>query len=157
MKRITLRTTDKADLDMLFEFQKDAEANRLAAFTAEDPTDKAAYLAKYEPFLSDPTINNQTILLDGVIVGSVAKFERSGEAEITYWIDRKVWGQGIATDAVRTFLSTETKRPIVGRVAFDNFASQRVLERCGFIRIGADRGYSNARQCEVEEYIYQLS
>ena len=79
------------------------------------------------------------------------------EAEITYWIDRKFWGQGIATAALQNFLKIEKIRPIFGRVAFDNYGSQKVLEKSGFIKIGKDKGFANARQEEIEEYIYKLS
>lgn len=47
------------------------------------------------------------------------------EAEVTYWIDRKFWGQGIATAALKDFLKTEHSRPIYGRVAHDNVGSQK--------------------------------
>ena len=51
-------------------------------------------------------------------------------------------------------------RPILGRVAFDNFGSQKVLEKCGFIKIGSDKGFANARQTDrqtdIEEFIYKL-
>jgi RimJ/RimL family protein N-acetyltransferase len=50
----------------------------------------------------------------------------------------------------------EQARPLGARVAFDNFGSQRVLEKNGFIRIGSDSGFANARQAEIEEFIYQL-
>jgi len=156
MMRITLRKTEKGDLATLFEFQKDEEANRLAAFTSVDPTDETAFLAKWDRILSDPATNNQTILMDGTVVGNVAKFEVSCEAEITYWIDRNFWGKGIATEAVKSFLNIEDTRPIAGRVAFDNVASQRVLENCGFMRTGTDWGYANARRREIEEFIYRL-
>ena len=48
---ITLRKTEITDLDFLFIFQLDDEANYLAAFTAKDPTDKTAYIQKYSKFL----------------------------------------------------------------------------------------------------------
>ena len=153
---IKLRPTEIADLDILFQFQTDKEGGYLAAFMSKDPTDKSAYITKYTKLLADPTINNQTILLDNTIVGSVAKFVMEGDPEITYWIDRKYWGQGIATKALSQLLSIETTRPIFGRVAFDNFGSQKVLEKCGFIKIGTDRGFANARQAEIEEFIYKL-
>jgi ribosomal-protein-alanine N-acetyltransferase len=46
------------------------------------------------------------------------------------------WGKGIATKALTEFLNIETIRPIFGRVAFDNFGSQKVLEKCGFDKVG---------------------
>ena len=154
---IKLRPTEMADLDTLFEFQLDKEGGYLAAFMPKDPTDKFAYINKYTKLLSDPTVNNQTILVDDIIVGSVAKFVLEGDTEITYWLDRKCWGQGIATKALKYFLEIETTRPIFGRVAFDNFGSQKVLEKCGFLKVGADKGFANARQMEIEEFIYKLS
>ena len=155
--QLKLRRTEQADLETLFQFQLDKEAIYLAAFTPKDPTDKEAYLQKYTTHLNDPTIHMQTILVDEKIVGSIAKFEMRGDTEITYWIDKKFWGKGIATMALKNFLLLETARPIFGRVAFDNFGSQKVLEKCGFQKIGTDKGFANARQTEIEEFIYKLT
>lgn len=54
------------------------------------------------------------------------------------------------------FLDIETKRPIFGHAAFDNFGSQKVLEQCGFVKIGTEKGFANARQAEIEEFVYKL-
>ena len=123
----------------------------------KDHTDKSAYLEKYQKLLNDPTMNNQTIIFDNTPVGSIAKFIMQGDTEITYWLDRKFWGQGITTQARKIFLAIETARPLFGRVAFDNFGSQKVLEKCGFYKIGTDKGFAIARQKEIEEYIYKLT
>ncbi len=153
---ITLRKTILPDLEFFFLFQLDKEANYLAAFTAKDPTDKTAYLQKYTQLVNDPAINMQTILVGEIIVGSISKFEMEGRAEITYWIDKPFWAKGIGTQALTLFLNNETTRPIFGRVAFDNTSSQKVLVHCGFIKIGTDKGFANARQAETEEFIYKL-
>jgi [ribosomal protein S5]-alanine N-acetyltransferase len=153
---IKLVKTKITDLGTLFQFQLDKEGGYLAAFMPKDPTDETAYLNKYTKLLDNPTVNNQTILLDNSIVGSIAKFVMAGDTEITYWIDRKFWGQGIASTALKNFLKIEQTRPIYGRVAFDNYGSQKVLEKCGFVKIGTDKGFANARQAEIEEYIYKL-
>lgn len=89
------------------------------------------------------------------IVGSVVKYEMEGKAEITYWIDKPYWGKGIASKALKMFLSIECARPIYGRVAFDNVGSQRVLEKCGFEKIGTEIGFANAREMKIEEFIYK--
>ena len=153
---IALRPTHVRDLDTLFQFQLDKEGGYLAAFMPTDPTDKVAYITKHTKLLGDPTVNNQTIILDDVIVGSIAKFVLHGDTEITYQIDRKHWGRGIATKALQVFLNQVIERPIYGRVAFDNYGSQKVLEKCGFVKIGSDSGYANARQKEIEELIFKL-
>ena len=155
--KLTLKQTKTADLEHFFLFQLDQEANFLAAFTAKDPTNKTAYFEKYTKHLSDPTINMQTIFADETVVGSIAKFEVEGEAGITYWIDKNFWGKGIATAALKEFLTLENKRPLFGHVAFDNVGSRKVLEKCGFVKIGTDTGFANARQAEIEEFIYRLA
>ena len=81
---------------------------------------------------------------------------KKSETSVTYWIDRKFWGNGIASKGLKEFLKIETIRPIFGRVAVDNFGSQKVLEKGGFIKIGSGKGFANARQTEIEEYIYKL-
>ena len=154
---VALRPTTVADLEILFRFQLDPEAIHMAAFTPKDPADKEAYISKYTRLLNDPTINNQTILLDGVVAGSIAKFILEGEAEITYWIDKSYWGRGVATAALTKFLKLEATRPLHARVAFDNIGSQRVLEKCGFVKTGEDKGFANARQADTKEFIYRLS
>lgn len=153
---LILKKTEIADLEHFFQFQLDKEAGYLAAFMPKDPTDKAAYLKKMTNLLIDSTVNMQTIFVNNRIVGSVSKFEMEGDYEITYWIDKTFWGKGITTKALKKFLTIEDARPIFGRVAFDNFGSQRVLEKCGFEKIGNDRGFANARQAEIEEFIYKL-
>ncbi|WP_038260627.1 GNAT family N-acetyltransferase [Zhouia amylolytica] len=153
---IILRPTKISDLEILFEFQLDEEGGYMAGFMPEDSTDKVAYVSKYTKLLGDPEVNNQTITVNNIIIGSIAKFVMANEAEITYWIDRNFWGQGIATTALKSFLNDETARPIFGRVAFDNYGSQKVLEKCGFKKVGSDKGFANARQMEIEEFIYKL-
>lgn len=156
-KNIKLRKTEVEDLSILFEIQLDAQANYIAAFTSKDYADKTAFIEKHTKLLNESTVNNQTILLDNIVVGSMAKFVMFGNNEITYWIDREYWGKGIATKALKDFLLLEVNRPIFGRVAFDNLASQKVLEKCGFIKVGSDKGFANARQTEIEEYIYKFT
>jgi RimJ/RimL family protein N-acetyltransferase len=156
MINIKLRPSVISDLESLFDLQLDKESGYMAAFMPSNHTDQSAYIDKYTKLFNDPNVTNLTILIDNIIIGSVAKFIMNGEAEITYWIDRKYWGQGIATHAVKSLLDIEMMRPIFAHVAFDNFGSQKVLENCGFERIGSDHGFASARQEEIEEFIYRL-
>ena len=154
--KIELKDTKVKDLEILFDFQLDEDASYLAAFTPQNRTDKTAYIEKFTRVISDETVNNKTIYIDDEIAGSIAKFEIEGEPEITYWIGKKFWGKGIASGALIQFLEIEKTRPIYGRVAFDNIGSQKVLEKCGFKKIGTDKGFANARGKEIEEFIYKL-
>jgi len=60
----------------------------MAAFMPKDPTDKFAYINKYTNLLRDLSVNNQTIVVDDIIIGSVAKFIIDGDTEI-YLLDRQ--------------------------------------------------------------------
>jgi RimJ/RimL family protein N-acetyltransferase len=155
-EEITLRDVQESDLAVFFEHQSDPEANYMAAFTAKDPTDKAAFMAHWARILSDETTTNKTILLGTEVVGHVASFIQFGEREVSYWIGKQYWGRGLATQALTKFLAEFTVRPLYGRAVKDNVASIRVLEKCGFTIFGEDRGFANARGEEVEEYILKL-
>src|SRR5690606_41683070 len=107
---IRLRPTVVTDLETLFEFQLDKEGGYLAAFMPSDSTDQVAYLAKHTQFLSNPSMNYQTILMDDVIVGSISKFMMEGEAEITYWIAKKIWDTALATLLCNYFLDLKPRK-----------------------------------------------
>ena len=153
---VTLDETKHEDINSFYRFQLDEEGSYMAAFTSKDSHDEAAYIERWTKLLADPAISIRTIKAGNEIAGSVSKYVMKGKAEITYWIDRKFWGKGIASAALREFLKLERTRPIYGHVAFDNYGSQRVLEKCGFKKIGSDKGFAKARQAEIEEYIYEL-
>ncbi|UIP58288.1 GNAT family N-acetyltransferase [Agromyces marinus] len=154
---VTLRATRAEDRDELFRIQLDPEANRVAAFTASDPTDRAAYDAHCARFAEREDYDARTVRCDGRIVGSVARWvdPETGMPEITYWIDRAHWGRGIATRALRLFLDTQP-RPLRARAAADNAASVAVLGKLGFVEVGRDRDYANARGEEIEEIEFVL-
>jgi RimJ/RimL family protein N-acetyltransferase len=47
-------------------------------------------------------------------------------------------------------------RPLRARAAADNAGSIRVLEKCGFVVTGRDRGFANARGEETDEVLLTL-
>ena len=49
-----------------------------------------------------------------------------------------------------------TARPVLARVAYDNHASRRVLEKAGFVIIGHNRDYAAGRRAQVDELILRL-
>ena len=125
----------------------------MAAFTSKNVSDRAAFDAKWAKILTDPGIAIRTVLAGGQVAGYVLHHSWFGDPEVTYWLGREFWGKGIATQALSTFLGQEKLRPLYGRVAKDNIASRRVMEKCGFVLIGEDKGFSNARGQEVDELI----
>ncbi|RED63305.1 RimJ/RimL family protein N-acetyltransferase [Cohnella lupini] len=153
---VILRDVSEDDLPIYFEQQLDKTANYMAAFTAKDPSDKVVFKAHWEKILNDERIIKKTIILNGEVAGQISSFEQFGEPEVSYWIGREFWGKGVATRALSQFLNVVNIRPLYARAAKDNIASIRVLEKCGFRICGEDKGFSNARSEEVEEFILKL-
>ncbi|MGV9311050.1 GNAT family N-acetyltransferase [Streptomyces sp. NPDC003691] len=153
---VSLRPVHPGDLPLFFVHTSDPEANRMAAFTAEDPTDRAHFDAHWKRILESPGIVTRTVLADGEVVGHAAVYGEPDEREVTYFVDRSHWGRGIATAALRELLAEVPERPLLARAAADNTGSLRVLEKCGFKVVGEDRGFANARGAEIDELVLRL-
>ncbi len=154
--QIRLREVEKGDLPIFFEQQLDPTANYMAAFTREDPVDRGLFDQHWSKIITDELILIKTILYAGQVAGSVLSYEQSGEREVSYWLGREFWGKGIATKALSLYQDAVPQRPIYARAARDNIGSIRVLEKCGFIRIGVGKGFADARGEEIEEVIMVL-
>lgn len=153
---ITLRTLADDDLDTLYVWESDPRAVEMAAFTRANPSDRNAFDAHYERVRSDPSNLLLAIDDDGEFVGTVGSYTMEGEREVTYWIAPELWGQGLASRALRAFLEIESTRPLYGRVADHNAASAKVLVRAGFVEVGSDTGFAPGIGAEVVERIYRL-
>jgi RimJ/RimL family protein N-acetyltransferase len=130
---VTIRDVREDDLPILFEHQRDPEANAMAAFP---PRDRDAFMAHWAKILADPGCVARAVELDGAVVGNIGSFDFQGRREVGYWIDRAFWGRGVATRALAALLLEETTRPLFAGVVPHNAGSIRVLEKCGFERTG---------------------
>jgi RimJ/RimL family protein N-acetyltransferase len=151
-----LREVRDEDLAELFDQWADPVAARMAAFTPPDHMDRDAFERRWARLRADATVINRAIVVDGEVAGTIGSWGDPGEREVTYWIGRSHWGKGIATCALGAFLAVDPSRPLHARVAYDNVASRRVLEKCGFRVVGTDRGFAEARSREIEEVVLRL-
>ncbi|MFI9813830.1 GNAT family N-acetyltransferase [Saccharothrix variisporea] len=156
MAEVALRSVEDADLDALFEQMRDPESVRMAAFTAKDPDDREAFDRHMAKIRASPDTTLRAVTLDGHLVGTISCFVVEGDTEITYWIDRPVWGQGVASRALALFLDLVGTRPLHARAASDNLGSLRVLEKAGFTRVGTETSFAQARDAEIEETVLRL-
>jgi len=156
MAVIALRPVEDADLNALFEQMRDPEAVRMAAFTPDNPGDRAAFDARMARNRSAPGTTMRAITSDGSLVGTVASFVSDDQLEITYWIDRAAWGKGVATEALALFLELVRDRPLIARTASDNAGSLRVLRKAGFSPIGTEISFAAGRAAHIEETILRL-
>src|SRR5687767_3748189 len=112
---VSLRPLVDADLDAVFEQMKDPESVRMAAFTAEDPADRQAFLVHMSRIRDDPSCVQRVIEADGTIAGTIGSFIIDDQTEVTYWVDRAFWGRGIASAALQSLLSMTAERPLFAR------------------------------------------
>jgi RimJ/RimL family protein N-acetyltransferase len=154
--RCVLREVRDEDLAVLFEQWADPVAVRMAAFTAPDHMDRAAFERRWSRLRADETVIARAIVVGGDVAGTIGSWGDRDEREVTYWIGRSYWGKGIATCALDAFLAVEPSRPLHARVAYDNVASRRVLEKCGFRVVATERGFAEARSAEIEEMVLRL-
>lgn len=129
----------------------------MAAFTSKNPADWEAFLTHWTKILADKTVIAKTITADGKVIGTVGSFHMLSQHQVTCWLGKNYWGKGFATSALSKFLrEVVMTRPIYARAARDNAASIRVMEKCGFIFVGYEKNFANARGKEIDEIIMKL-
>ena len=101
--------------------------DRLAALVAENDARKSLFFVLIAP--------------TGRIVGrvNIADIDQPDVTELGFRIDAGVQGKCVATRGVRAALQIAREhgvRSITARVALDNLASHRVVQRCGFAALG---------------------
>ena len=141
-----LRDVREEDLDTLFEQQREPEAVAMAVFPARE---RDAFDAHWRKLLADDRLFVRAIEVDGEVAGNIGSWEQDGLQLVGYWLGRDFWGHGLATTALAEFVRELETRPLHAWVASSNVGSTRVLEKCGFVRVGE-------RTTDVEEYLYEL-
>jgi RimJ/RimL family protein N-acetyltransferase len=139
-RRVQLRDVEADDLPLFFEHQRDPIAVAMVAFRSRD---RAAFDEHWAMLLADETKLKKTVIADGQVAGNIGSWLSEGKREIGYWIDRSLWGRGIATEALSAFLRLEQARPLYAGVATHNAASIRVLQKCGFTLLGPEEAAPN--------------
>ena len=150
---IAVREVRDSDLEAFFEHQCEPAALRMAAFPtrAREP-----FMAHWARIRADPKVVARTVLFNGDVAGNVVSWEQESRRLVGYWIGQAYWGKGVATKAVAQFLAEYPPRPLFARVAQQNVASIRVLERNGFLLVGEERGVSIAGGAPADEFLYAL-
>jgi len=150
---IHLRPVTESDLPILFEHQREPEANEMAAFPARD---RDAFMAHWTRILSDATLAAMTVVVDGCVAGNVGCWTQDGQRLVGYWIGKEHWGRGVATQMLSQFLRLVADRPLHAHVAKHNVASIRVLEKCGFAFCAEATGAPSEPGDGIEELVYVI-
>jgi RimJ/RimL family protein N-acetyltransferase len=144
---VVLREVREDDLDTLFEQQREPEAVEMAVFPARE---REAFDAHWRKLLADERLVVRVIEVDGEVAGNIGSWEQDGRQLVGYWLGRDFWGRGLATAGLAEFVQELNTRPLHAWVAASNLGSIRVLEKCGFVRVGE-------HTTDIEEYLYELA
>lgn len=153
---IDLRPIDDDDLDAVFEMMRDREAIAMAAFTASDPDDRAAFDAWIARQRASDDVLSLVVTEDGGFAGTAAAFTVDGDREVSFWIARHAQGRGVATAALRLLISHEPVRPLYARAAAHNAGSIAVLRKVGFTELSRNVDFAPGLGREVEEIVFTL-
>lgn len=127
--RVSLRIVEERDLPTLYEYQRQPEANEMAAFPAREHD---AFMAHWKRIFRDESCIAMCVIVDECVAGHLGCWTQDGQRLVGYWLGKQYWGQGIATKMLSIFLCQIADRPVHAYVAKHNVASIRVLEKCGF-------------------------
>ena len=110
---VSLRPIEDRDLDTIYRQVTDPESIRMAAFTAEDQTDRRAFLNRISRLRADTSVSYRVIDVDGAIAGTISSFRIDNRPEVTYWVHRAQWGKGIASAALQIGRGEEIEETIL--------------------------------------------
>ena len=102
---LKLREVQPTDLDVFFTFQQDPDATRMAAFAANNPSDRAVFDHYWTALLNDERATARTMEFEGKPIGSIAALPNSGDAgyELVFWTDKEYWTRGLTGHRQRRF------------------------------------------------------
>jgi ribosomal-protein-alanine N-acetyltransferase len=94
------------------------------------------------------------ITLNGIVRGAFQS------CSVGYWVSQSAGGRGVATAALKHVIAVAFGElglhRIQGETLLDNFASQKVLERNGFVRYGMAPDYLKIAGRWQDNILYQL-
>jgi RimJ/RimL family protein N-acetyltransferase len=152
--QVMIREVEEADLEIFFRQQLDPESHRLIGTAMRDRDD---FMAHWEKHRRDPSVRLMAILANGAVAGHVVSYVVEQKRQVGYWLGGEFAGQGIATRALKLFLEAYLERPMYAHVAEQNPPSARVLEKCGFDKIGESQRPRPVTREVVAEAVYRLN
>jgi RimJ/RimL family protein N-acetyltransferase len=139
--RLRLRRPRASDVEAVFRrYAGDPEATRYLAWpTHESVDDTRAFLsfsdAEWDRWPAAAYLIHRRT--DGILLGSTGlSFATDDHAITGYVLARDAWGRGYATEALTAMVAlarTLGVRRVSAGCHPDHLASQRVLEKCGFV------------------------
>ncbi len=157
MSAIALRPVTDADLPLIFDQMRDPAAVRMAAFTSDDPSDRAAFDARMARLRRTPDVTMRVVTDDGVPVGTAGAFVVEGDTEVTFWIDRGALGPGRGEPRAGAAAGRGDHPAGVRPRGVRQRGVAAGAGEGGFRGGGTERSYAPARGAEIEETVLRLA
>ena len=151
--RLILRPFKKTDYKKVYEICSDYELVKTTLNIPYPYTEQFAkdFIDCCKQSLKEKKIYELAVCFkdnENTVVGCIKLCpERAKRAEIGYWIDRKFWGQGIATEAAKAIINfgfENLKLNSIYARHFDmNPASGKVMKKCGMKYVGIMRQHES--------------
>jgi RimJ/RimL family protein N-acetyltransferase len=152
-ENLTLRDVEDGDLETLYQQQLDPDVVKMRAFPSSE---REAYMTHWAKVLTNDSNVLRIIVADQKVVGSMMSWVQDGKRQVGFGLGKEYWGRGIATRALAAFLDELSERPLYGYAAGHNIGSQRVMEKCGFAKVGVDRGVLEVDGELIDEMVFEL-
>ncbi len=147
--RLLIRDFIESDLDAVYAYGSDPEVVRYMAFPRSTLAGTREHIARCMALAAEQPRRGYDMGIalrsTGEIIGGITLgvFDRAaGEAAFSYLLNRAMWGQGYATEALSEMLrfgfTQLGLRRIADSCAVENVASARVMEKCG-LRLESER------------------
>lgn len=159
--KVLLRAIELTDADVLQSMINDEEIEQMM-LGYSFPVAHHQQLKWIENLSNEKNVLRAMVDVDGVAIGTVILSDidmKNGTAEIHIKLARaSERGKGYGTDAIMTVVSYAFNELrlncIICRIREDNIASQRMVEKCGFIKEGCLRSrlYRDGRYYDFYEY-----
>lgn len=158
--RLLLRRFRAGDVDDVLAYSRDEEWSRYLRREVPFPYSREDAEANVTRRMQTDGDLNFAIDFGGVVIGSISLRVDHDEltAELGYGIGRAYWGKGLTQEAVRAVVAhgfdAIQLAKIFAPVDLRNTQSQRVLEKCGFVREGILRAQEIGRDGTRIDYAY---
>ncbi len=126
--------------------------------TVEEAGETVAFLMSRYDGSEGPFVYPVLLKADKTNIGYVQLVPVEEGWEIGYHIAKAFTGRGYAAEAVRAFLPVVMKKhnlnQIYGICVAENYASRRVMEKCGFIKLFEGIGPYQGQERNICRYLY---
>jgi [ribosomal protein S5]-alanine N-acetyltransferase len=140
--RLLIRDFVESDLDAVYAYGSDPEVVRYMVFPPSTLAGTREHIARCMALANEQprcgydmgiTLRSTGEIIGGITLGVIDR--TAGEAAFSYLLNRAMWGQGYATEALIEMLRFGFTQLGLRRIAdscdAENSASARVMEKCG--------------------------